>query len=299
MTSRPDPCTIRLPVFEGPFDLLFHLIKKDELDIWDVSIAAVAEQYLAYLRSMRELNLDIASEFLVMAATLLRLKSKLLLPRPFEAGEEDEEDLFQFKSPEELFERLEEYRRFKEAAVFFRERAEAQSKVYLRSTGGREKFILLSGRQQQKTYYTYWEGAHLLGEIMNRFEALAAARSMAPAIDLVEDIPISDRSGYICAMLDKSGGALSFSSLLQQKNIREILVTFIALLDLARRRRVRLLQDRLFGPILVLPAEKEWLIHGKCKSGHRGASLFSGGTAGAVQDRRRAGPYKGEGAGVH
>jgi len=257
MTSRPDPCTIRLPVFEGPFDLLFHLIKKDELDIWDVSIAAVAEQYLAYLRSMRELNLDIASEFLVMAATLLRLKSKLLLPRPFEAGEEDEEDLFQFKSPEELFERLEEYRRFKEAAVFFRERAEAQSKVFLRSTGGREKFILLSGRQQQKTYYTYWEGAHLLGEIMNRFEALAAARSMAPAIDLVEDIPISDRSGYICAMLDKSGGALSFSSLLQQKNIREILVTFIALLDLARRRRVRLLQDRLFGPILVLPAEKE------------------------------------------
>ena len=100
-------------------------------------------------------------------------------------------------------------------------------------------------------------GAHLLGEIMNRFEALAAARSMAPAIDLVDDIPISDRSGYICAMLDKSGGALSFSSLLQQKNIREILVTFIALLDLARRRRVRLLQDRLFGPILVLPAEKE------------------------------------------
>ena len=68
MTSRPDPCTIRLPVFEGPFDLLFHLIKKDELDIWDVSIAAVAEQ-CTRLRSMRELNLDIASEFLVMAAT--------------------------------------------------------------------------------------------------------------------------------------------------------------------------------------------------------------------------------------
>lgn len=258
MTPQPDPCTIKLPVFEGPFDLLFHLIKKDELDIWKVSIAAVAEQYLAYLHSMRELNLDIASEFLVMAATLLRLKSKLLLPRPAEEGEEDEDEaLFQFKSPEELFERLEEYRRFKEAALFFRERAEAQSKVFLRSTGGKEKFILLSGQQQQKTYYTYWEGAHLLSEIMNRFQALAAARSMAPAIDLFEDIPVRDRSSHICALLERAGGALSFNSLLQQKSVREILVTFIALLELARCRKVRLLQDRLFGPILILPAEKE------------------------------------------
>ncbi|MGB4213657.1 MAG: segregation/condensation protein A, partial [Dethiobacteria bacterium] len=80
MPQQPS-CTIKLPVFEGPFDLLFHLVKKAELDIWSVSIASITEQYLAYLKSMRELNLDIASEFLVMAATLLRLKSKMLLPR--------------------------------------------------------------------------------------------------------------------------------------------------------------------------------------------------------------------------
>ena len=86
--------TIKLPVFEGPFDLLFHLIKKAEVDIWSVSIAEITEQYLEYIRSMQELNLEIASEFLVMAATLLRLKSKMLLPRPVREGEGEEEELF-------------------------------------------------------------------------------------------------------------------------------------------------------------------------------------------------------------
>ena len=86
---------IKLPVFEGPFDLLFHLIKKAEVDIWSISIAEITEQYLAYLQSMKELNLDIASEFLVMAATLLRLKSKLLLPRPPRDSElEEDEEIF-------------------------------------------------------------------------------------------------------------------------------------------------------------------------------------------------------------
>ena len=86
--------TIKLPVFEGPFDLLFHLIKKAELDIWSISIAEITDQYLAYLQSMKELNLEIASEFLVMAATLLRLKSKLLLPRRPRGEEAEEEEEF-------------------------------------------------------------------------------------------------------------------------------------------------------------------------------------------------------------
>ncbi|HOB28383.1 MAG: segregation/condensation protein A [Dethiobacteria bacterium] len=258
--SPPDAYTVKLPVFEGPFDLLFHLIKKEELDIWSVSIAAITEQYLVYLQSMKELNLDIASEFLVMAATLLRLKSKLLLPQPSQPGEEeDDEELFPFSSPEELFERLEEYRRFKEAAGFLKERAAEQQKIFLRSTGGEKKFMVISGRQQQKTYYSYWEGAHLLSEMMNRFEAAAAAQSLAPAIELFDDLPISDRSVAICSLLEQAGGPLPFTAFLQQRGLREILVTFISLLELARRQEVRLLQDRLFGPILVLPAGKgEW-----------------------------------------
>jgi segregation and condensation protein A len=257
MMAPPAPYTIKLPVFEGPFDLLFHLIKKDELDIWAVSIAEITGQYLEYLQSMQELNLDIASEFLVMAATLLRLKSKLLLPQPDRPGEEDDEAIYQFNSPEELFERLEEYRRFKEAAEFFRKKAAEQQMVFLRSTGAKEKYLMISARQQQESYYTYWEGAHLLGEIMNRFAAVAAARSIAPQIDLLDDLSTVDRSAYICDLLERRGGTLPFSSFLQKKGLREILVTLISLLDLARRRRVRLLQERPFGPILVAPGEKE------------------------------------------
>ena len=255
--SSPGGYTIKLPVFEGPFDLLFHLIKKDELDIWAVSIAEITEQYLQYLQSMRELNLDVASEFLVMAATLLRLKSKLLLPQPVSSEEEDEEALYQFNSPEELFERLEEYRRFKKAAEFFRERAAEQQMVFLRSTGAKEKYLLISQRPQQESYYTYWEGAHLLGEIMNRFTAVAAAYSAAPEIELFDDMPTGDRSDYICYLMERSGGVLPFNSFLQEEGLREILLTLLSLLDLARRRKVKLLQDRPFGPILVAPVETE------------------------------------------
>lgn len=250
-------CTIKLPVFEGPFDLLFHLVKKAELDIWSVSIASITEQYLDYLQSMRELNLDIASEFLVMAATLLRLKSKLLLPRPPRAAEEEEDEgLFQFNSPEELFQRLEEYRLFKEAASCFAGLAEEQQKIFLRSTGG-EKILILPAKEQQQSYYTYWEGAHLLGQIMARFEAAAAARSITPVIDLLDDLPVSDQSDYICALLEHSGSTLPLRSFLRGKGLWELLVTFISLLELARLRKVILLQEKPFGPILVGPAKEK------------------------------------------
>lgn len=258
-------CTIKLPVFEGPFDLLFHLVKKAELDIWSISIASITEQYLAYLQSMQELNLDIASEFLVMAATLLRLKSKMLLPRPPREGdvgaagaEDEEEDLFQINSPEELFERLVEYRRFKEAAGYLAGLAEEQQKIFLRSTGGEKMVILPGAEKEQQSYYTYWEGAHLLGEIMNRFEAVAAARAVTPVIDLLDDLPVSDQSAHICALLEhNSGRPLPLKSFLRQRGLWELLVTFISLLELARLRRVVLLQERPFGPILVKPAKGE------------------------------------------
>lgn len=249
-------CTIKLPVFEGPFDLLFHLVKKAELDIWSVSIASITEQYLAYLQSMRELNLDIASEFLVMAATLLRLKSKMLLPRQPLAGEDEEdEELFRINSPEELFERLEEYRRFKEAAGLLGKLAEEQQKIFLRSTAG-EKIVIIPDKQMQQSYYTYWEGAHLLGELMRRFEAAAAARSIPPVIDLLDDLPVNDQSAYICSLLEHSGRTLPFSAFLRHKGLWELLVTFISLLELARLRKVILLQERHFGPILVRLAEE-------------------------------------------
>jgi segregation and condensation protein A len=240
--------TIKLPVFEGPFDLLFHLIKKAEVDIWTVSIAEITAQYLAYLQTMKELNLDIASEFLVMAATLLRLKSKLLLPRPPSPESSDNEDeIFEINSPEELFNRLEEYRRFKEAALYFKEKERQQQKIYLRSTGGQKMMLV----QEQQSYYTFWEGARLLGEIMRSFAEAAASGDNKPVITAVDDFLVTDKVEFICARLECSARALPLSAFISQKGLWELIVTFIALLELARQRRILLLQERPFGAILV------------------------------------------------
>ncbi|HPZ65490.1 MAG TPA: segregation/condensation protein A, partial [Bacillota bacterium] len=230
--------TIKLPVFEGPFDLLFHLIKKAEVDIWSVSIAEITEQYLEYIRSMQELNLEIASEFLVMAATLLRLKSKMLLPRPVREGEGEEEELFlDINSPEDLFQRLEEYRQFKEAAQWLKERERLQKKIFLRSTRG-EKMILIS---RQDSYYTYWEGAEILVEIMRRFCEAAATAAAVPEIPQVEDFAVKDRTAFILRRLKEKGQALPFRDFIRKETLPEIIVTFIALLELTRQKKIHLL----------------------------------------------------------
>lgn len=238
---------IKLPTFEGPFDLLFHLVKKAEVDIWSISVAEITDQYLSYLQSMKELNLDIASEFLVMAATLLRLKSKLLLPRAPRSDEEDDEELFEINTAEELFQRIEEYRRFKEIAWCLQEREEEQQKIYLRSTGGQKVMVFT----QQESVYTIWEGADHLSDIMQRFAEATFTDAYIPTFNAVEDFAVSDKSNYIESILLKKQQAVAMNEFISGSGIWEIIVTFIALLEMARQRKVILLQDNTFGPILV------------------------------------------------
>jgi segregation and condensation protein A len=240
---------IKLATFEGPFDLLFHLIKKAEVDIWSISIAEITDQYLAYLQSMKELNLDIASEFLVMAATLLRLKSKLLLPRPTPEGwQEEDEELFEINTAEELFQRLEEYRLYKEVARHLMQMEEEQQKIYLRSTGGQKVMVFT----RQDSVYTIWEGADHLSDIMHRFAEIARGDAYMPAFSVVEDFIIAEKAAYIEGILLKNNRLMPMLEFVDKPGIWEMIVTFIALLEMARQRKVSLLQEHLFGPILVL-----------------------------------------------
>lgn len=239
---------IKLPTFEGPFDLLFHLIKKAEVDIWSVSIAEITDQYLAYLQSMKELNLDIASEFLVMAATLLRLKSKLLLPRSPQAEEQEEDELFEINTAEELFQRLEEYRLIKEAAQYLKQREREQQKIFLRSTGGQKVMVFT----RQETVYTIWEGAHHLSDIMHRFAEAALRDSYIPAFSAVEDFIVSEKAAYIQNLLERNKRPMPLKEFVNDESLWEVIVTFIALLEMARQRKVTLLQERSFGPIFVI-----------------------------------------------
>ncbi|MBM4235298.1 MAG: segregation/condensation protein A [Firmicutes bacterium] len=244
---------IKLPTFEGPFDLLFHLIKKAEVDIWSISIAAITDQYLAYLQSMQELNLDIASEFLVMAATLLRLKSKLLLPKPVtEAEQEEEEDLFEIHSAEELFQRLEEYRFFKEVAKNLESREDEQRKIYLRSTGGQKVMVFT----QQDSVYTIWEGADHLSDIMNRFAVVNTADQYMPFFNAVEDFIVTEKAASIAEILNSSKKPQPMEKFIDGSGIWEMIITFIALLEMARQKKIILLQEKLFGPIFVVLREE-------------------------------------------
>ena len=128
--TQESPYKVSLKVFEGPLDLLLHLIRSDEIDIYDIPIAQVTEQYLAYLALMESFDLDVAGEWLVMAATLLEIKSRMLLPEePTDGGEDQQEKL----DPRlELVERLIEYEKFKSAAEVFREKEEERSRVFVR-----------------------------------------------------------------------------------------------------------------------------------------------------------------------
>ncbi len=248
--------TIKLPTFEGPFDLLFHLIKKAELDIWSISIAEITDQYLAYLHSMKELNLEIASEFLVMAATLLRLKSKLLLPRsPKNLDQDEDEELFEINTAEELFLRLEEYRLFKEMSVYLRQQEEEQQKIYLRSTGGQKIMVL----NRQESVYTIWEGANHLSDIMLRFAEATKTDAYNPAFSAVDDFIIADKSNYIEMKLLQMKRPLPMSDFITVDGLWEVIITFISLLEMTRQSKVMLLQERIFGPILVVLKENEGL----------------------------------------
>jgi segregation and condensation protein A len=122
-----DDYTFRLEGFEGPLDLLLHLIQKNELDIFNIPIALITEQYLEYLQLMKVLNLDIAGEYLLMASTLLHIKSKLLLPKSLEGEEEEEED-----PRAELLRRLLEYQKYKQAAVELEKRPLLDRDVFIR-----------------------------------------------------------------------------------------------------------------------------------------------------------------------
>jgi segregation and condensation protein A len=246
--------TIKIPAFEGPFDLLFHLVKKAEVDIWQISLADITDQYLSYLQSMKELNLDIASEFLVMAATLLRLKSKLLLPRaPRSSEQEDEEDLYEINSAEELFLRLEEYRIFKGLSHYLREREEEQQKIFLRSTGGQKVMVLT----RQESVYTIWEGANHLSEIMLRFAEATKTDAYNPTFSAVEDFIIVEKSAYIETVLRQRNRPVPMGDFITADGLWEVIITFISLLELTKQRKVTLLQEGLFQPIMVILREVE------------------------------------------
>jgi segregation and condensation protein A len=233
---------VKLEIFEGPLDLLLYLIKRDEIDIYDISIERITRQYLEYLQAFKELNIDLAGEFVVMAANLIYLKSRNLLPVDQQPPEEDAEE----GDPRwDLIRQLIEYKKFKEAAAQLQSRELEQERIFVRD-GGSTALV---------------EEPLRLGEVgifqlINAFQTVikrAEARENLREI-FGERFSVSEKIEIILQRV-ASGASLRFSDLFGEIASRvEIAVTFLALLELIRLKQVRAIQRNLFDEIEITAA---------------------------------------------
>ncbi|ACM21358.1 chromosome segregation and condensation protein ScpA [Geotalea daltonii FRC-32] len=233
---------VNIEEFEGPLDLLLHLIKKNEVDIYNIPIAAITRQYLDYIDLLKDLNLDIAGEFLVMAATLLQIKSKMLLPVTVEEeSEEAEED-----PRAELVRRLLEYQKYKEAATTL-----GQCELL-----GRDLFARKFPAPELASFEAEEEPADVeLFELIEAFQRVLAKISPDSFHEVGADgLSIADRITEVLALLEGEE-AITFEALFIGDVTRDALViTFLAVLELCKLKMIRITQVKEKGTIWIMPA---------------------------------------------
>jgi segregation and condensation protein A len=231
--------TFRLEGFEGPLDLLLHLIQKNELDIFNIPISLITEQYLEYLQWMKVLNLDIAGEYLLMASTLLHIKSRMLLPKSSEAEEEVEED-----PRAELVRRLLEYQKYKNAALEMEKRPLLDRDVFIRLTPAEPEEEAEEERIE-----------------VNLFELLEAFREVLKKVKpetvhevILEHISVEAKILEILAILEKENRSIAFHRLFPElASRRVVVVTLLAILELVKMKRIRIFQLAAFETIRISP----------------------------------------------
>jgi segregation and condensation protein A len=238
--SAPDAFPVKLENFEGPLDLLLHLIKKNEVNIHDIPIALITAQYLDAIALMQEMDLDVAGEYLVMAATLIHIKSKMLLPRPETAATVEGED----EDPRDaLVRRLLEHQKFKAAAGLLHEREQLRAAQWLRPD---EAVAALAGDDYEPEIEVD------LFSLITAFQAVVERAKQRPKVLLpAEQIPVELRIDQLLARLSESE-ACGFEDLFADAHDRAaLIVTFLALLEMIRLKLVRVFQAGSFGPIRV------------------------------------------------
>ena len=236
---------VRLDVFEGPLDLLLYLIKKNEVDIYDIPIGNITEQYMQYLDLMRMLDLNVAGEFLVMAATLMMIKSRMLIPaeqRP-ELDEEEEED------PRwDLVRQLVEYKKFKDAAMHLETLEEMRENVFFREGEGvhleTDSAVALTDTS--------------IFDLIAAFnDALAKLPKESLTEIFTEQFTVADKVDYILGEI-KQRDKISITGLfVNMRSRNEVACTFLAVLELIRLRQIRVMQEEAFSEIVVVRCDEE------------------------------------------
>src|SRR6187551_3829304 len=257
---------VTLPTFEGPLDLLLHLIQQHQLDIFDIPVSFISLKYVEYIMLMQELNIDLASEYLVMAATLAHIKSKLLLPKP--PVDQDDDVLDDLDPRGELVRRLLEYQKYKHAAEQLGEKPVLGRDVFLRgapapSVDGEAPLAPIS-----------------VFKLFDAFQRLLShAKQTAEHLIDVDKISISERIIQLTDLL-RGKGLTPFVDLFDEDATRsDLIVTFLALLEMTRLRMMQVVQEGPLSPILVeltLADEHDELLMQELRGGDPLAQLARG-----------------------
>jgi segregation and condensation protein A len=249
--QRPDRFSghpIRVEVYEGPLDLLLHLIRENQVDIYDIPLAKITNQYLRYLSLLESLNIEVAAEFMVMAATLMEIKSRLLLP--VEAVEEQEEEEADPRA--QLIQRLIEYQRYKEAAESLQRFRERRLQMFTRpawADGGYD------ARDAEGTELALLKHVSVL-DLLDAFRACLDRVSDQPATIQRDLVTVGEKIRELKARLRRATEPFTFLTACETCRTRaEVVATFLALLELIRRGEVRVRQSRMLAELWLRPAD--------------------------------------------
>lgn len=237
---------VKIDAFEGPLDLLLHLINTLEIDIYDIPVAQITEQYLLYIKTMQELKLDVASEYLVMAATLLAIKSRMLLPKQDSLMDDEVEVEFEEDPREELVEKLIEYKKFKEAAVQLKSREEDRSLIYTKPPSDLSDFSNEVSEKMNLNVTLY----DMLGAFQKLLKRKKLQQPLATKISR-QEISIQEKMNEIMGELTL-GERKNFYDFFPYPDRKSIVITFLALLELMKRGDILIEQERNFSEIFVL-----------------------------------------------
>lgn len=229
---------VQLEIYQGPLDLLLYLIRRDEVDIYDIPIARVTGQFVEYVGLLQAIDPNVVGDFLVMAATLMEIKSRMLLPRP--PAEEGEEE---FADPRmDLVRQLLEYKKYKDASRSLAEAADERAMRYTRARTAPPG----EGVEIELDDLQIWD-------LLTAFNNLMSSIGRPPARHEVvyDDTPISLHAADIQDRIEREGGSLQFERIFEGRSKSEMIGLFLALLELIRQKRIRAEQERPFGPIFI------------------------------------------------
>lgn len=243
---------VKIDAFEGPLDLLLHLINRYEIDIYDIPVAQITEQYMAYIHAMQELQLDIASEYLVMAATLLAIKSKMLLPKHEEEILDENVELPESDPREELMQRLLEYKKYKEAAQTLKKKEEERALLFTKPPSDLSMYVDEKEMMKQPLDVNVYDMLGALSKLLRRKKLQKPLHTKITR----QDISIEKRMEEILEELSRTKTRKNFYDLFPHYDRGYIVVTFLAILELLKKNEIIIEQERNFADIFISRNER-------------------------------------------